>query len=109
MGKNILKAAIDSYQLRRTQLLEKLPTEITSDINPCDGIHLWIPVLSETTVVQRMAAKGWAIQEGSPFRLNSSPAVRISLGNVKEENIDKLAKDLIDSLQKSASSERRIN
>lgn len=106
---DLLSAAIESYQGRRKQLLDKLPTEITSYLYPCDGIHLWIPVLSETTVVQLMAAKGWAIQEGSPFRLNSSPAVRISLGNIKEDDIEKLAIDLIESLKKSGSGERRIN
>lgn len=104
-----LKTAIESYQLRRTQLLDKLPADIASHLTRCDGIHVWIPVLSETLVVQHMAAKGWAIQEGSPFRLKSPPAVRISLGNVKEEHIDKLAVDLVNSLQQSGSQERRVN
>ncbi|MBQ0731904.1 MAG: aminotransferase class I/II-fold pyridoxal phosphate-dependent enzyme [Oleispira antarctica] len=107
--KNLLNIATESYQLRRKQLLNALPLEITSDLLLGDGIHLWIPVLSETAVVQHMAAKGWAIQEGSPFRLNSPSAVRISLGNVKENTINQLASDLIESLKKSEAGERRIN
>lgn len=107
--KNLLNIATESYQLRRKQLLNALPQEIALDLLLGDGIHLWIPVLSETAVVQHMAAKGWAIQEGSPFRLNGSPAVRISLGNVKVEHIDKLAEDLVDSIQRSCSKARSVN
>lgn len=99
LQENMLERAVNSYQTRREKLLEKLPAQLASLLSVRDGIHLWIPVVSEAAVVQQMAAKGWAIQVGDPFRLNAAPAIRISLGNVKEEHIEKLAADLSQSLK----------
>lgn len=98
---NILGNATTSYQARRNKLLDKLPAELVATLAHREGIHLWLSVHSETSVVQHMAARGWAIQAGAPFRLNASAAVRISLGNVKDEHIEKLAEDLIQSLKQS--------
>ncbi|WP_246483767.1 hypothetical protein [Paenacidovorax monticola] len=52
----------------------------------------------EAAVVTALAARGWAAQAGAPFRLASAPAVRISLGALREGDMPRLARDLAQAL-----------
>ncbi len=101
LAHGLLEKAINSYQSRRHALLANLPAKISTSEATKEGLHIWLPVNSESNVVQNMAAQGWAVQAGTPFRLNSSPGVRISLGNIKDCHIDKLSDALTQSLRTS--------
>ena len=59
-----------------------------------EGLNIWVPVSDETSVVQTMASLGWAIQAGSPFRLESPAAIRISIGNLNPISVPALARDI---------------
>ncbi len=93
-----LAEAANSYQLRRTHLCQMLSDKLGTEIETGEGLHLWLPVKSEIATVQNMAARGWAIQAGQPFRLTSQSAVRISLGNIRPDHYNKLVDDLAQSL-----------
>lgn len=87
------------YRRRRQALIEAL-APMGVEVEPGgEGLHLWLPVLDETSVVQRLASRGWAVQAGSPFRLASATAVRISVGNLKDDDIAPLATDIVSALQ----------
>ncbi len=64
-----------------------------------EGLHVWLPVSDETSVVQTLASLGWAIQAGSPFRLESPAAVRISIGNLNPISVPALARDVAHALK----------
>ncbi len=98
MNNGGLDKARDSYYSRQQSVISYLQDSMNSQLSLCEGVHLWIPVNSEVAVVQSMAAKGWAIQAGQPFRLKSPPAVRVSLGNVRTEQLVSLGQDLMSSI-----------
>lgn len=70
-----------TYAERRQALLDALRR---NGFRPSDGsgVNLWLGVRDEAAIVERMAHRGYAIQGGQPFRLRSSPGVRLSIGNM---------------------------
>lgn len=72
-----------AYAARRTALAQSLQAQGFALDLAGEGLHVWLPVSDETAMVQALAARGWAIQPGTPFRLASPPAVRISLANLE--------------------------
>lgn len=87
-----------SYTARRRALAQSLAAQHVM-VAPGEGLHLWLPVADEAAVVQSMASRGWAVQAGSPLRLASSPAVRVSLGECKPTDMPRLASDLAQALR----------
>jgi DNA-binding transcriptional MocR family regulator len=87
------------YRHRRQALLEALEAKGVKLSGPGEGLHLWLPVIDETSTVQALAAAGWAVQSGQPFRLQSGPAVRVSVGNLADADITRLAADIASALQ----------
>lgn len=67
-----------------------------------EGLHLWLPVRSETAATQLMAQRGWLVQGGEPFRLKGDPAIRVSLANVVPTQLASLAQDLADAMRTRA-------
>ncbi|MDA8523323.1 aminotransferase class I/II-fold pyridoxal phosphate-dependent enzyme [Acidovorax sp. NCPPB 4044] len=63
-----------------------------------EGLHVWVPVDNEATVLAALAARGWAAQAGAPFRIASGPAVRLSLGGLQGDEVGPLARDLAAAL-----------
>lgn len=86
-----------TYLARRQLLVAELGRQgvalVDGDLN-AQGLHLWIAVPDELTVVQAMASRGWAVQAGSAMTLVNAPAVRISLGAVDKRDMKRLAADL---------------
>lgn len=82
------------YAKRRQALLSELRGQKLGPAAEGDGLHLWLPVHDETAVVQAMASLGWAVQAGRPFRLQSPPAVRISLASLPIGDMPRLAADI---------------
>lgn len=88
-----------AYRSRRQSLVEALELMGVSLSSSGEGLHLWLPAIDETSTVQALASAGWAVQAGSPFRLQSGPAVRVSVGNLREADIARLAADIASALQ----------
>lgn len=94
-----LDAARKAYAGRRSKLIHALRARDVDVPDVDEGLHLWLPVPDESAVVQALAAKGWAVQAGRPFRLQSPPAIRLSVGNLAMDASDRLADDLAASLR----------
>ena len=91
-----------TYAARRQALMTELQKQGVALVDGGDasaeGLHLWIAVPDELTVVQAMASRGWAVQAGSPMALVNASAVRISLGAVDKRDAKRLAADLAGAL-----------
>jgi DNA-binding transcriptional MocR family regulator len=62
------------------------------------GMNVWVPVTEEVPVVQGLAASGWAVQAGEPYRIVAPPAIRITVSALPTERADALASDLAEVL-----------
>lgn len=87
------------YLQRRSALVQGLNDLSIAVPTQGEGLHVWLPVSDETSVVQTLASLGWAIQAGSPFRLESPAAVRISIGNLNPISVPALARDVAHALK----------
>lgn len=58
------------------------------------GLHVWIPVREEQPVVRGLAGRGWAVRAGEPYRLESSPAIRVTVAALPAEDAPRFAADL---------------
>jgi DNA-binding transcriptional MocR family regulator len=87
------------YQSRRQALVDALACCGIEVSSSGEGLHLWLPVIDETSTLQALASSGWAAQAGSPFRLASAPAVRISVGNLTVAQMAELANDIAGAMQ----------
>lgn len=94
-----LESARKAYAERRFKLIHALHTLDVDVPDEGEGLHLWLPVSDELAVVQALAAKGWGIQAGRPFRLQSPPAIRVSVGNLVTDATERLAEDLAAGLR----------
>jgi DNA-binding transcriptional MocR family regulator len=55
------------------------------------GMNVWIPVPDETGAVARLLHAGWAVAPGARFRLNSPPALRVTVSTLPEAETGPLA------------------
>ncbi|UNG16806.1 aminotransferase class I/II-fold pyridoxal phosphate-dependent enzyme [Stutzerimonas zhaodongensis] len=94
-----LSAVGAEYLGRRSALIQGLRDLGVAVPTQGEGLHVWLPVSDETSVVQTLASLGWAIQAGSPFRLESPAAVRISIGNLNPISVPALARDVAHALK----------
>ena len=93
----LLRRAGQTYADRRGALLEALAArEIAA--HGRSGMNVWVPVSSESEVVQRLLAAGWAVRAGEPFRLRSGPGVRVTSSTLAPEDAARLADNLAAAL-----------
>jgi DNA-binding transcriptional MocR family regulator len=88
-----LARAAAAYATRRGALLTAL-AEHDLGAHGVSGLNVWVPVPEEVPVVQGMAARGWAVQAGEPFRIDAPPAVRITVAALPAERATAVAQDL---------------
>ncbi|QER97746.1 MULTISPECIES: aminotransferase class I/II-fold pyridoxal phosphate-dependent enzyme [Streptomyces] len=55
------------------------------------GMNVWIPVADETGAVARLVAAGWAVAPGARFRMNTGPAVRVTVSGLTAAEVEGLA------------------
>jgi DNA-binding transcriptional MocR family regulator len=92
-----LAAAADTYTARRTALIGALATHGIA-AHGRSGLNVWIPVVEEVAPVRALLDAGWAISAGERFRIQSPPAVRISVGQLSLAEVPRLAAVLASSL-----------
>lgn len=85
-----LREAARAYARRRRALVDALarhglPAQGRS------GLNVWIPVREEAATVSAMAAAGWAVRAGEPYRIQSPPAVRITVSTLTAEETPRVA------------------
>jgi DNA-binding transcriptional MocR family regulator len=93
----LLEYARRTYARRRDALLAALAARGIA-AHGRSGMNVWVPVASESGVVQQLLAAGWAVRAGEPFRLRSGPGVRMTASTLEPDEADRLAGDLAAAL-----------
>ncbi|MEU6777220.1 aminotransferase class I/II-fold pyridoxal phosphate-dependent enzyme [Streptomyces sp. NPDC046759] len=83
-------AVARAYGARRNALVDAL-AERGVAAHGRSGMNVWVPVPDETGAVARLLQTGWAVAPGARFRLNSGPAIRITISTLTEGDITPLA------------------
>ena len=82
--------AAASYVDRRDRLVTALG-EIGVDATGRSGINVWFPTIDEQATVEAARSAGYAIRAADPYRIESGPAVRVTISNLATNQIDELA------------------
>jgi DNA-binding transcriptional MocR family regulator len=76
-----LRRAAHSYAERRTALLDALAARGV-EAHGRSGLNVWIPVPEEVATVQALLALGYAVSAGERFRIESGPAIRVTISRL---------------------------
>jgi len=95
-----LEKATATYSKRREAFISALAEHGIEARSP-SGLNVWIPVPDETAAVQALQAEGWAAAPGAPFRLQTKPAIRVTISSLKPDEAPALAAAIATSLQPS--------
>jgi DNA-binding transcriptional MocR family regulator len=82
--------ARESYERRRTALREALAARGLA-AQGSTGINVWVPVPDETRAVAVLRESGYAVAPGALYRLESGPAIRITISPLADAEIPVLA------------------
>jgi DNA-binding transcriptional MocR family regulator len=96
--RRLLAQAERTYARRRTTFLRALAAHGIA-AHGRSGLNVWIPVPEETTVVQGLLTRGWAVRAGERYRITSAPAVRITTATLDTGDAALLAADLASVLE----------
>ncbi|MFE3074006.1 aminotransferase class I/II-fold pyridoxal phosphate-dependent enzyme [Streptomyces sp. NPDC059247] len=55
------------------------------------GMNVWVPVADETGAVAGLLAAGWAVAPGARFRMDTGPAVRLTVSGLTASDVEALA------------------
>ena len=61
------------------------------DAHGRSGLGVWVPLAEETTTVQQLAERGWAVSPGERFRFRSPPGIRITTTSLDPADATDLA------------------
>jgi DNA-binding transcriptional MocR family regulator len=95
-----LERAAETYAERREAFVTAL-AEHGIEVEVPSGLNVWIPVPDETSVVQSLREQGWAVAPGAPFRLQSDPAIRVTISSLKPAEAGLLAAAVAAALRPS--------
>lgn len=85
-----LREAAQAYARSRRSLMDALSRQ-GLPAHGRSGLNVWIPVREEAATVSAMAAAGWAVRAGEPYRLESGPAVRITVSTLTAAEAPRVA------------------
>jgi len=94
-----LEQTANLYSARRRLMLTAL-AERGIRAHGASGLNVWIPVLQEAATVAGMLERGWAITAGERWRIRTGPAVRITISTLGDEEVEIVAKDLAEVLDR---------
>ncbi len=89
-----LQEAARIYEDRRRALLLAVRRKFLK-AEGRSGLNVWISVPEEASVVAALAARGWAVRAGEPYRLESPPAIRVTTATLKVGQSERFANDLL--------------
>ncbi len=93
-----LQQATEVYGERRERFASALG-ERGIEVQAPAGITVWIPVPEEAPIVQALLARGWAVSPGSPYRLRSERAIRVTISTLQDAEADELAAAVEDAMR----------
>ncbi|MFC7979464.1 aminotransferase class I/II-fold pyridoxal phosphate-dependent enzyme [Streptomyces cinereoruber] len=79
-----------SYGERRDGLVRALARRGVT-VYGRSGMNVWVPVADETGAVARLLATGWAVAPGARFRMDTGPAVRLTVSGLSVADVEPLA------------------
>ncbi|WP_436791132.1 aminotransferase class I/II-fold pyridoxal phosphate-dependent enzyme [Yinghuangia sp. YIM S10712] len=86
-----------AYAERRAWLVDALARRGVTAYGR-SGINVWVPVRDEVVTVAELLARGWLVAPGKRFRIETGPAVRITVARLRRDEVDALADALADVL-----------
>ncbi len=88
-----LREACRTYGERRRALVDALNAAKIAAV--CrSGFNVWLNVAEETPVVQGLLGEGWAVSAGERFRIQSEPAIRVTVATLRPEEATAFAEAL---------------
>jgi DNA-binding transcriptional MocR family regulator len=90
--------AAATYARRRMALIDALSERGVAAAG-ASGLNVWIPVREETATAQALADRGWLVAAGERFRLQSAPAIRVTVARLPERDAVRFADALAAILQ----------
>lgn len=76
-----LRAAERAYAERRAALLDALQDSAFVATGE-SGLNVWIRVSAESATVRALSERGWAVSGGDRFRIESGPAIRVTVSRL---------------------------
>lgn len=89
-----LAHAARTYAARRARLCDALAEGGVNAMGR-SGMNVWIPVAAEAVVLSELAGRGWWARAGEPYRMASPPAIRVTVADLDDPALDRLAADLL--------------
>ena len=81
------------YTERRKALVRELHAR-GIPAHGASGLNVWIPVTEESVVVQGLLQKGWAVNAGARYRLQTATAIRVTIAELEPKDAARFATDL---------------
>lgn len=95
-GRRLARTA-EIYTHRRNATLAALGAR-DIEVRGCSGFNVWVPVRDEASVVRALADRGWAVAAGERFRIQSAPAIRVTISTLQPRDANRFAGDLAAAL-----------
>jgi DNA-binding transcriptional MocR family regulator len=89
----LLQRAARLYSERREALVRAVRRHSLTATGR-SGLNVWISVPEEAAVVAALAARGWAVRAGEPYRITSPPAIRVTAAGLRPDEAQRFADDL---------------
>lgn len=92
-----------SYADRRARLIDALDERGVA-ASGSSGINVWILTADEQNTIEVARGAGFAIRAADAYRVESGPAVRVTISNLTDRQIDVLAEAIANGTKQSHSS-----
>ncbi len=89
----LLRRATETYDARRFALIDELARHGIA-AHGASGLNAWIEVPDETAVVRGLLDRGWAVNPGDRYRIDTPPAIRVTTSDLELPDARRFASDL---------------
>jgi DNA-binding transcriptional MocR family regulator len=96
-----LAKAERAYAQRREALLRELRAR-GIPAHGVSGLNVWVPVAEEASVLQALFQRGWAVNAGERYRIDTPPAIRVTIAALPPRDAVRFAADLAEILGRRA-------
>ena len=96
--KSRLGRASRTYTQRRRGLIEELAAR-GIEAHGAAGLNVWIPVSDEASAIAGLQRRGWAVNPGDRYRLETPPAIRVTIATLEDRDAMRLAADIAAVMQ----------
>ena len=89
----LLRRAAETYAERRRALIGAL-RDRGIEAQGLSGLNVWISVADESSAVRGLLDRGWAVNAGERYRMNTPPAIRVTIAALEPHEAHRFANDL---------------